>query len=193
MAVGTRIRGPSRGLFRAVRWNHTKTEPPIRPLPYSAYVPRKFPGVVNYFRTNRSAPIIFLAGWTLTLLGGLVKEKNEYEEIERRGLRKIEALEQLLDKIKSGEISADEVDIDRELDLADGSGRSIDEVMEELERDDQEWAQMLSEKEQQLNNILASEASEPTQPQHSQAAAQSQGAQENPKKSRKDYESAKFL
>uniref|UniRef100_A0A060TCH6 ARAD1B16588p n=1 Tax=Blastobotrys adeninivorans TaxID=409370 RepID=A0A060TCH6_BLAAD len=192
MAMGTRIRGPSRGLLRAVRWNHTKPEAPIRPLPYSAYVPRKFPGVVNYFRTNRSAPIIFLAGWTLTLLGGLVKEKNEYEEIERRGLRKIEALEQLLDKIKSGEINAAEVDIDRELDLADGSGRSIDEVLEELERDDQEWAQMLSEKEQQLNNILASEPSEPTEPQHSQAA-QPQPSQEKPKKSRKDYDSAKFL
>lgn len=106
------------------------------------------PSIMAYFKYNPSAPVIFLVAWSLSLLGGLVMEKNRYEDMRKKGERHIQVLKNLISRVEAGE---KDINIDEELALVNDSSRSVDEILQDIENFDKEWSSSI-EQQQYTNN-----------------------------------------
>ncbi|CAN6632197.1 hypothetical protein TRVA0_013S02058 [Trichomonascus vanleenenianus] len=93
------------------------------------------PSIRTYFSTNPSAPVVILVAWALSLLGGLVVEKNKREAMIEKLENHKGVLTTLIARAKDGE----QLDIDRELTIVNEQSKSFEQVLQDLEKEDEQW------------------------------------------------------
>ncbi|KAA8914107.1 hypothetical protein TRICI_003004 [Trichomonascus ciferrii] len=89
-------------------------------------------------------------------------EKNQYEDMKNKGEKHIAVLKELIERTKRGE----DVNVEEELAIVNDQSRSVEEILQEIEKLDQEWS---SSVEKQI------EAPEQAQPKQSKSRSDVKG------------------